>query len=281
MREPNSWSLPRRTLPNTEEEASSGAAAALAPIPTKSGYSKTCNYWPGWVASENASAVHGTGLLAKFNVLQSWWTLPGTPTSDADINQEVLWNGVTGTNDQLLQAETWFFGNNNDGNNSYILDCQYTKNGSSNFVNSDNPNWAYTNDNVYGTVVIEAAGNGSVGEIWECSANDNTQGYASTLTVTIPQGYAFTIADAFGYEVQGLSACDGLLQGPGQTAQVLTLSQEGSGSGGWDQYNNVLGNPNMTWGPMLTSGYNTPDCSYDSKMLDFSGVSYAELDWAN
>src|SRR5208337_5313332 len=36
MREPNSWSLPRRTLPNTEEEASSGAAAALAPIPTKS-----------------------------------------------------------------------------------------------------------------------------------------------------------------------------------------------------------------------------------------------------
>ena len=37
MREPNSWSLPRRTLPNTEEEASSGAAAALAPIPTKSG----------------------------------------------------------------------------------------------------------------------------------------------------------------------------------------------------------------------------------------------------
>ena len=40
MREPNSWSLPRRTLPNTEEEASSGAAAALAPIPTKSG-----KYW--------------------------------------------------------------------------------------------------------------------------------------------------------------------------------------------------------------------------------------------
>ena len=39
MREPNSWSLPRRTLPNTEEEASSGAAAALAPIPTKSAYS--------------------------------------------------------------------------------------------------------------------------------------------------------------------------------------------------------------------------------------------------
>ena len=40
MREPNSWSLPRRTLPNTEEEASSGAAAALAPIPTKSGTSR-------------------------------------------------------------------------------------------------------------------------------------------------------------------------------------------------------------------------------------------------
>ena len=38
MREPNSWSLPRRTLPNTEEEASSGAAAALAPIPTKSAF---------------------------------------------------------------------------------------------------------------------------------------------------------------------------------------------------------------------------------------------------
>ena len=54
MREPNSWSLPRRTLPNTEEEASSGAAAALAPIPTKSE-----NY--GLIVADNGSDLYFQG----------------------------------------------------------------------------------------------------------------------------------------------------------------------------------------------------------------------------
>jgi len=229
----------------------------------------TCLYWPGWVASANANAAPGFG---PFNRLDEYWTVPTSPSAPADINQELLWDGLEGTNGQIIQPELWYSGNGS----SWSLECQYSPD-NVHFTTAAASGNPLVGDTIEGYMAIEGPAGGGYGDYWYCEARDQGRGLVAEMGVYTPVGAVFNSANLAVLEVQGISGCAGLPNVPGKTFQLSYLDQESTGSGGWDSFNDVRGVVPFH-GFQMPNG-NTPNCAYNWGVSETGGNYYPYVTW--
>jgi hypothetical protein len=239
---------------------------------------KKCEYFPNWVGSIWAPAVTGSGLVQEFNQLNEYWYVPPAPTNYNDINEELFWNGVTDNNNNIFQPELWFYGNNNNGNGEWQIYCQYVVGDTGAYVDSTPAYWAKEGDQIEGNLNISApAGNGN-GDTWECNVSDKTGGYGSQMTLITTTSTTFNVANVVVMEVHGIAACDGLPNASAEEFQINYVSQKGTGSNGWDEFNSVL--TQLSWYSETSPDYNTPDCNYNQYIVTGDGYINPEVTWS-
>jgi hypothetical protein len=209
----------------------------------------------GWVMDSTAHPIENSGEYI-FDDVEAYITVPNAPRNPSDTGQQFIWCGlenlIGGSWITVIQPEiTWLDG-------AWYLQDQWVPNPTylpgQNFITSPaeqvNPG-----DTIFCQVWQDASNN------WKINAVDENTGAWSLLNYQPGSGYEaypYNWAQLGVYEVDGLTACDGL---PGDNFTELSASKLQQAGPDWNSEVNVLNS-------VTVNTYQASNCSYYTYWAD-------------